>query len=110
MIGGIKVFLSYMPVEASVCAVEAAIEEKYPAKTITEKEMEQISEVSQAEEKDHLEEWLEIFSQEAEGETVATLKLTTRKEEEDADKMLTPWEVDLEMLEDWLNHPEPVDD
>jgi hypothetical protein len=24
--------------------------------------------------------------------------------------MLTPWEMDLEMLEDWLNHPEPVDD
>jgi hypothetical protein len=24
--------------------------------------------------------------------------------------MLTPWEIELEMLEDWLNHPEPVDD
>jgi hypothetical protein len=24
--------------------------------------------------------------------------------------MLTPWEKELEMLEDWLNHPEPVDD
>ena len=24
--------------------------------------------------------------------------------------MLTPWEMELEMLEDWLNHPEPVDD
>jgi hypothetical protein len=32
------------------------------------------------------------------------------KEEEHADKMLTPWEMELEMLEDWLNHPEPVDD
>jgi hypothetical protein len=31
-------------------------------------------------------------------------------EEEHADKMLTPWEKELEMLEDWLNHPEPVDD
>jgi hypothetical protein len=24
--------------------------------------------------------------------------------------MLTPWEKELEMLEDWLNNPEPVDD
>jgi hypothetical protein len=24
--------------------------------------------------------------------------------------MLTPWEMDLEMLEDWLNNPEPIDD
>jgi hypothetical protein len=24
--------------------------------------------------------------------------------------MLTPWEMELEMLEDWLNHLEPVDD
>jgi hypothetical protein len=31
-------------------------------------------------------------------------------EEEHADKMLTPWEKELEMLEDWLNNPEPVDD
>jgi hypothetical protein len=32
------------------------------------------------------------------------------KEEDHTDKMLTPWEMELEMLEDWLNHPEPVDD
>jgi hypothetical protein len=24
--------------------------------------------------------------------------------------MLTPWDMELDMLEDWLNHPEPVDD
>jgi hypothetical protein len=24
--------------------------------------------------------------------------------------MLTPWEMELEMMEDWLNHPDPVDD
>jgi len=24
--------------------------------------------------------------------------------------MLTPWEKELEMLEDWLNNPEPVDE
>jgi hypothetical protein len=35
---------------------------------------------------------------------------STPAEEEHADKMLTPWEMELEMLEDWLNHPEPVDD
>jgi DNA-binding GntR family transcriptional regulator len=88
----------------------AATEERQPAVTVMEKEMEQISEAAQAEEKEHSEEWLKIFSQEAEGETAAALKLTAREEEEHADKMLTPWEKELEMLEDWLNHPEPVDD
>jgi hypothetical protein len=24
--------------------------------------------------------------------------------------MLTPWEKELEMLEDWLNHPKSIDD
>jgi hypothetical protein len=43
---------------------------------VTVKEMEQISEVSQG------------------------------KEEEHTVEMLTPWEMELEMLEDWLNHPE----
>jgi hypothetical protein len=31
-------------------------------------------------------------------------------EEEHADKMLTPWEMELEMLEDWLKNPGPVND
>jgi hypothetical protein len=75
-----------------------------------EKELEQMSEASQADEKEHSEEWLEIFIQEAEGETTAALKLTAREEEEHVDKMLTPWEKELEMLEDWLNHPELVDE
>jgi hypothetical protein len=32
------------------------------------------------------------------------------KEEENADKMLTPWEKELDMLEDWLSNTEPIDD
>jgi hypothetical protein len=47
---------------------------------VTVKEMEQMSEASQGEEEEHIV------------------------------KMLTPWEKELEMLEDWLNNPEPVDD
>ena len=31
------------------------------------------------------------------------------EEEQNAAKMLTPWEKELEMLEDWLNNPEPED-
>ena len=31
------------------------------------------------------------------------------KEEEHTVEMLTPWEKELEMIEDWLNNPEPVD-
>jgi hypothetical protein len=32
------------------------------------------------------------------------------KEEEHTVDMLTPWEKELEMLEDWLNNLEPVGD
>jgi hypothetical protein len=35
---------------------------------------------------------------------------STPAEEEHADEILTPWEMELKMLEDWLNHPEPVND
>jgi hypothetical protein len=78
MIGGIKVFMPYSPVEANVCVANAARVEGQP--TVTVKEMEQMLEASQG------------------------------KEEEHTVKMLTPWEKELEMLEDWLNNPELVDD
>jgi hypothetical protein len=68
MIGGIKVFLPYSPVEAIVCVANAAKTERQPAVTI--KEMEKMSEASQG------------------------------KEEEHTVEMLTPWEKELEMLED----------
>jgi hypothetical protein len=51
---------------------------------------------------------LKIFSQEAEQEITTALEAAAKEEHED--KMLTPWEMELEMLEDWLNHLEPVDD
>jgi hypothetical protein len=55
----------------------------------------------------HSEEWPKNFSQELKQRTAA---LEAVAKEEHADNMLTPWEMELEMLEDWLNHPEPVDD
>jgi hypothetical protein len=108
IIGGIEIFLPLSPVEMRFCVADATTTKRQLAVTVMM--MEQISEAAQAEEKEHLEEWLKIFNQEAEGETAAALKLTVREEEEHADKILTPWEKELEMLEDWLNHLEPVDD
>jgi hypothetical protein len=51
-----------------------------------------------AEEKgnENSEEWLNIFSQEDEKETTAALKLIVG--EEHGDKLITPWDMDLEML------------
>jgi hypothetical protein len=45
-----------------------------------------------------------------EEEEMEQMLISAPTEEEHAVKMLTPWEKELEMLEDWLNHPEPVDD
>jgi hypothetical protein len=44
-----------------------------------------------------------------EGEEEQTLMFAPT-EEEHANKMLTPWEKELEMLEDWMNNLELVDD
>jgi hypothetical protein len=71
--------------------------------------LEQISEAAQGEENEHSEEWLNAFSQEAKKKEVAALNLT-KKEKEQANRLLTPWEMELEMLEDWMNNPEPVGD
>jgi hypothetical protein len=79
IIGGIEVFLPHSPVEARACVADATTEERQPTVTIIEEEKEQI------------------------------LMSSPTEEEEHAVKMLTPWEKELEMLEDWLNNPEPED-
>jgi len=77
--------------------------------TVKEKEeMGQTSEPDPAEEGEHSAEMIEIFSQKVEQGVTTALEVVA--EEEHADKMLTPWDMELEMLEDWLNHPEPIDD
>ena len=104
MIGGIIAFLPNSPVEANASIAREGIVQQESEKeamgpndfkvncvcdvgakkegqpAMIVKEMEQISEATQGKEEEHIVE------------------------------MLTPWEMELEMLEDWLNHPEPVDD
>jgi hypothetical protein len=36
------------------------------------------------------------------------LRLAAEEAEEQAGRFITPWEMELEMLEDWLNNPEPA--
>jgi hypothetical protein len=86
MIGGIQIFLPYSPVEVNVCVADATIAtEGQPTETVKEEEEEGEKTLMSipAEEKEHSEEWLKIFSQEAEKETAAALKLTTEEEEEE---------------------------
>jgi hypothetical protein len=80
IIGGIQIFLPSSPVEARACVADATTEEGQPTVTVIEEE-----EMEQTSE-------------------------SSPAEEEHADKVLTPWEKELEMLEDWLKNPEPVDD
>jgi hypothetical protein len=58
------------------------------------------------EENEHSEECLNIFSQEA--ERAVALELAAKEAKEQAGKVITPWEMELEMLEDWLNNPGPA--
>jgi hypothetical protein len=108
MIGGIEIFLLLRLVEVRACVGEGETVEGQPTENVMGEESKLMLEASQEEGKDHSEEWLDSFIQEAEKEIVAALKLTT--EEEHGDKMFTPWEKELEMLEDWLKNLEPVDD
>jgi hypothetical protein len=69
--------------------------------------LEQISEAAQeGKENERSEEWLNDFSQGAEKKEATTLKLAVKEAKEQAGRFITPWEMELEMLEDWLNNPE----
>jgi hypothetical protein len=48
------------------------------------------------------------FSQGAEKKEAVALKLAAKEAKEQAGKVITPWEMELEMLEDWLNNPGPA--
>jgi hypothetical protein len=63
---------------------------------------------AEGEEDEYLKEWLKDFSQVAETKITTALEVVAKEENEN--KMLTPWEMELEMMEDWLNHLELVDD
>jgi hypothetical protein len=77
IIGGIEVFLPSNPVEDRACVVDATTEERQPTMTVMMKE--QISEVSQGKEEEHIVE------------------------------ILTQWEIELSMLENWLDNLKPTD-
>jgi hypothetical protein len=62
-------------------------------------------EAAQAEEESS-EERLNDFGQGA--ERAVALELAAKETEEKAGRSITPWEMELEMLEDWLNNPEPT--
>jgi hypothetical protein len=78
MIGGIRIFLPSSQDKAREDVAEEAIKEGQPTMTVIEEEK------------------------------VEQMQISAPTEEEHANEMLTPWEMELEMLEDWLNNPEPV--
>jgi hypothetical protein len=59
--------------------IAGAEEERQPAETVMEEEKEQ---------------------------TLTSSQVEMREEEEHSNKMLTQWEKELKLLEDWLSHPE----
>jgi hypothetical protein len=59
-------------------------------------------------ESEHSEECLNIFNRGAEKQEVVALKLAAKEVKEGKDRIITPWEMELEMLEDWLNNQEPA--
>jgi hypothetical protein len=84
IIGGIKSFLPSNQAEASISVAGATIEGQ-PIETVKEEEMEQTLMFSPAEGKEHSTELLKIFSQEAEQEMTAALKLAAEGETDNMD-------------------------
>jgi hypothetical protein len=80
IIGGIHIFLPRNPVEATTHVVDATTGEGQPIVTVIEEE------------------------------EMEQMLMSSPVEENHVDYMLTPWEKKLEMLEDWLKNPKPVDD
>jgi hypothetical protein len=110
MIGGIEVFLPSAQEEAEKCVADDAATEIEEQSVVTvQGELEQMAKTAQAEmkeENERSEEQLNSFSQRA--ESAVALELTAEEAKEQAGRFITPWEMELEMLEDWLNNPEPA--
>jgi len=65
-------------------------------------------EAEMKEENENSEECLSIVRQVAEDDEVVALKLAAEEAREQAGKVINPWQMELKMLEDWLNNPGPV--
>jgi hypothetical protein len=106
MIGGIGIFIPCAQEEAEIGVTDDATTKQSQLMMTVKKELEQTLEAAQEEEeKEHSEEWLNDFSQGAENKGSVALKLAAKEAEERAGRFITPWEMELEMLEDWLNNP-----
>jgi hypothetical protein len=111
---GIGVFLPCTQGRQKCVVDDAATEiEKQSQLSMTVKRnLEQVFDTAQAqaqadeEDDEHSEEQLNDFSQQA--ESVVALELIAEEAKEQAGRFTTPWEMELEMLEDWLNNPEPA--
>jgi hypothetical protein len=115
MIGGIGVFLPFSQEEGEIYVVGAPIVVEQSAVTVRKEErLEQTLEATQAEaeadeeENERSEEWLNDFGQGDKKKEVVALKLAVKEAKERVGRFITPWEMDLEMLEDWLNNPGPA--
>jgi hypothetical protein len=109
-IGGIQIFLPFAQGDVKICVadVEAVTAEAgQPVETFREV-VEHTLEAAQEGEDEHSKECLNAFNQEA--KEAATLKLAAEEAEEKVEKMITPWERELDMMEDWLNNSEPIDE
>jgi hypothetical protein len=110
-LGELEIFLPCAQEEAENCVADVQQQaEQSQLEMTVKRKLEQTFETAQADEgkeNEHSEEWLNDFSQQAEKEAVA-LKLAAEEAKEQAGKFITPWEMELEMLEDWLNNPGPA--
>jgi hypothetical protein len=108
MIGGIAIFLPLAQEEEKICVVGATTVEEQSAETVRKEGLEQNLEAAEVdeEEDEHSEEWLNNFGQGDEKKKTPALKLAAKEAKERAGRFITPWEMELEMLEDWLNNPE----
>jgi hypothetical protein len=109
MIGGIGIFLPCAQEEAEICVADGATAEQSQLTMTIKEELEQVLEAAQeGKESEHSEEWLNNFSQGDKKKEVVALKLAAKEAKEQAGRFTTPWEMELEMLEDWLNNPGPA--
>jgi hypothetical protein len=104
MIGGIRVFLPNSPVEANTSVAHEGIVQQESEKEAMGPNDFKVNCVCDAGTKKERQPSETVMMKEKISEAAQG------KEEEHTVKMLTPWEKELEMLEDWLNHPEPVDE
>jgi hypothetical protein len=109
IIGGISIFLPSIPTEASACVAHEEVMQEASREEAMGPNVFKTNSACVAGTEEERQPTETVMKEEKE-KTLKSSQERREEEEEHSDKMLTQWEKELKMLEDWLRNPETEED